>query len=153
MASDQLTPETKVLKSRNYLDKRTAATFVLYPQPFGIQAEYNIGKGPEFNKKTDSIEVQDLSGGYVTLTYMLKYKKQVIMPFCRGHIYDGGKKHELDARSYNVKELEAGIEWLPIRNFELTCMYTISERRFEDMKLQENFQKGSLLRIQAQLNF
>lgn len=153
IASDQLTPETKVLKSRNYLDKRAAATFVLYPKPFGIQAEYNVGKGPEFSKKTDSIELQDLSGGYVTLTYMLKYKKQVIIPFCRGHIYDGGKKHELDARSYNVKELEAGIEWQPIRNFELTCMYTISERRFEDMKTQDNLQKGSLLRIQAQLNF
>ncbi|MCD6012293.1 MAG: porin [Flavipsychrobacter sp.] len=153
MPTDQLSTGVKVVKDRSYFDQRYAATFVLYPQPFGIQAEYNIGKGPEFNKVTDSIEVQDLQGGYITLTYLLKYKKQVIMPFFRGHIYSGGKKHELDARSYDVTEYEAGIEWQPFRNFELTAMYTISERRFEDFKTQNNLQKGSLLRLQAQLNF
>ena len=30
---------------------------------------------------------------------------------------------------------------------------TISNRRFEDFRLQNNLQKGSLLRIQAQINF
>jgi len=153
MPTDQLSTGVKVRGDRSYLDQRAAATFVLFPQPFGIQAEYNIGKGPEFNKITDSIEVQDLQGGYVTLTYLLKYKKQVIMPFFRGHIYSGGKKHELDARSYDVTEYEIGIEWQPFKNFELTTMYTISERRFEDFKTQNNLQNGSLLRIQGQLNF
>jgi hypothetical protein len=153
LPTDQLSSGVKYLKDRNYLDQRAAASFVLYPQPFGIQAEYNVGKGPEFNKLTDSIEVRDLSGGYITMSYMLKYKKQVIMPFVRGHMYNGGKKHELDARSYDVKELESGIEWLPVRNFELVVMYTMSERRFEDFKNQDNLQKGNLLRIQAQLNF
>jgi hypothetical protein len=153
LPTDQLSAGVKYLKDRNYLDQRAAATFVLYPQPFGIQAEYNVGKGPEFNKLTDSIEVQDLSGGYITMSYLLKYKKQVIMPFFRAHVYNGGKKHELDARSHEVTEFESGIEWLPIKNFELVVMYTISERRFEDFKNQNNLQKGSLLRIQAQLNF
>ena len=32
-------------------------------------------------------------------------------------------------------------------------MYTMSERRYEDFAKQDNLQKGSLLRIQAQLNF
>jgi len=153
LTNDQLTEGVKRLKNKSYTDQRAAATFVLYPQPFGIMAEYNIGKGPEFNKAADSIEVQNLSGGYITMSYMLRHKKQVIMPFVRGHIYDGGKKHETDARSYNVKELETGIEWLPMRNFELTVMYTMSERRFEDFKTKDNMQKGNLLRIQAQLNF
>lgn len=151
--TDQLSTGVKAVKDRNYLDQRAAATFVLYPQPFGIQAEYNVGKGPEFNKLTDSIEVRDLSGGYITMTYLINYKKHIIMPFCRAHVYKGGKKHELDARSYDVKEIETGIEWSPFRNFELTTMYTVSERRFEDYKLQDNIQKGGLLRIQAQLNF
>jgi hypothetical protein len=26
------------------LDQRVAASFILYPKPFGVQAEYNIGK-------------------------------------------------------------------------------------------------------------
>jgi hypothetical protein len=35
----------------------------------------------------------------------------------------------------------------------LVAMYTMSERRFEDHKLSNNFQTGNLLRLQAQLNF
>ncbi len=136
----------------SYLDQRVAASFVLYPKPFGIQAEYNIGTGPEFNKITKTVENKALKGGYITASYMIK-QKQIFIPFVRGHIYEGGKKHELDARSYRVKELEVGVEWQPNKNFELVTMYTISERRFEDLKVLENLQKGSLLRLQAQLNF
>jgi phosphate-selective porin len=151
--ADQLSTGVKVAKDRSYLDQRVAGTFVLYPQPFGIQAEYNIGTGPEFNKLTDSIESKTLKGGYITLSYLLKVRKHVIMPFTRGQIYDGGKKFELDARSYSVKELEVGVEWAPFKNFEFTAMYTMSERRFEDFKNKNNLQKGNLLRLQAQLNF
>ena len=139
--------------TKNYLDQRMAATLVLYPRPFGIQAEYNIGKGPEFNKESDSIEVQDLTGGYVTFSYMAKIKNQLLYPFFRMHYYEGGKKHELDARSYKVNEYEIGLEWQPWKNFELVAMYTISSRRYEDFLNQDNHQEGSLLRLQAQLNF
>ncbi len=145
--------KTKFIKDLNYDDNRAAASFVLYPKPFGIQAEYNIGKGPEFNPATDSIETQKLKGGYINASYFMKLKNQILIPFVRYHYYDGGKKHELDARSYTVKELEIGTEWQPVKNFELVVMYTISERRFEDYVLQNNKQKGRLLRIQAQLNF
>ena len=137
----------------SFTDERVAASFVLYPKPFGIQAEYNVGRGPEFNKVTDSIETKNLQGGYVTASYMLKTKKQIIIPFVRMQYYNGGKKHETDARSYTVNETELGIEWQPFKNFEFVAMYTISERRFEDYKLQNNDQKGSLLRLQAQFNF
>jgi hypothetical protein len=139
--------------SKNYLDQRMAGTLVLYPKPFGIQAEYNIGKGPEFNKETDSIEVQDLTGGYVTFSYLAKINKQILIPFFRMQYYDGGKKHELDARSYKVNEYEIGVEWQPWKNFELVAMYTISKRRFEDFIKQDNYQQGNVLRLQAQLNF
>ncbi len=156
MPTDQLTKDVKVATDRNYTDQRAAATLVLYPKPFGIQAEYNIGKGPQFISTTDStgsIETRDLSGGYVTLSYMLKKGKQVIIPFARYQRYEGGKKHELDARSYDVTEAEIGVEWQPSKNFELVAMYTISKRRFEDFKTPINLQEGQLLRLQAQLNF
>jgi len=153
MASDQLSRGVKTNKDLNYLDQRLAGTLVVYPKPFGIQAEYTIGKGPEYNKKTDSIEVRDLAGGYVYLNMMLKHKKQLFYPFVRAQIYDGGKKHERDARSYSVRELEIGLEWQPVKNFELVAMYTFSERRFEDFSNKDNFQKGQLLRLQAQMNF
>lgn len=147
-----LTKGVKYLADRNYTDERVAATFVLYPQPFGIQAEYNIGRGPEFNKVTDSIEVKSLTGGYVTLNYKFEFKNMVFYPFTRVQFYEGGKKHELDARSYKVNELEIGVEWLPVKEFELVAMYTISSRQYEDFANQNNFQTGSLLRLQAQVN-
>ncbi len=153
VTADQVSSTVGVLKDRNYTDRRVAASFILYPKPFGIQAEYNLGEGPEFNKATDSIEVQKLSGGYITFSYLARYKNQIFIPFTRFQHYDGGKKHELDARSYNVDELEIGVEWQPNPTFELVTMYTISKRRFEDFKLQDNLQQGNLLRLQAQINF
>jgi hypothetical protein len=153
LPSDLRSTGVKAVKSFSFNDQRVAASFILFPQPFGIQAEYNIGEGPEYNPSKDSIETQKLEGGYITLSYMLKIKKQILIPFVRAQYYDGGKKHELDARSYTVNEMEYGIEWQPFKNFELVAMYTFSERRFEDKKLKSNTQKGSLLRLQAQLNF
>ncbi len=139
--------------SREYIDQRAAASFVLYPQPFGIQAEYNVGRGPQFNKETQSIEVTPLHGGYITLSYFIEKNDQFFIPFVRAQHYDGGKKHELDARAYEVREFEVGLEWQPISSFELVCMYTFSDRRYEDFILQDNHQRGRLLRIQAQVNF
>lgn len=140
-------------KDFSFVDERVAGSFIVYPKPFGIQAEYNVGRGPEFNPVTDSIETRNLKGGYITASYLLKLKKQIIIPFVRIQYYDGGKKHELDARSYTIQEYEYGVEWQPFKNFELVAMYTMSERRFEDYKLQNNKQKGNLLRLQAQFNF
>jgi hypothetical protein len=145
--------DVKRVANMNYLDQRIAATFVLYPKPFGIQTEYNIGRGPEFNKVTDSIELRSLHGGYFQPSFMINFKKQTLIPFLRYQFYDGGKKHELDARSYNVSELEIGAEWQPNKNFELVVNYTISRRRYEDFIRQNNLQSGRLLRIQAQVNF
>jgi len=144
---------TAFVKDRNYLDQRLAASFILYPKPFGIQAEYNVGRGPEFNTATDSIETQRLHGGYITLSYWLPIKNQLLIPFTRAQYYDGGKKHERDARSYTVTELEIGAEWQPVKQFELVVMYTMSNRRYEDFILPSNQQRGNLLRIQAQINF
>lgn len=151
--ADQISPGVKTNADRSYADQRIATTFVLYPKPFGILAEYNWGTGPEFNKETDAIENRRLEGGYVTFSYKTQAKQQIIIPFVRVQYYSGGKKHELDARSYRVNETELGVEWQPNKSFELVGMYTISTRRFEDFKLQNNLQSGSLLRLQAQFNF
>ena len=92
-------------------------------------------------------------GGFVTINYRLKWKDQTFFPFMRYQVYEGGKKHELDARSYSVNDVEAGIEWQPNRNFELVCAYYHGDRRFEDFLKQSNRQTGGLLRLQAQFNF
>jgi hypothetical protein len=136
-----------------FRESRAAGTFVLYPQPFGIQAEYNVGRGPEFNPATLAVENQPLRGGYVTASYLLKKGGQTIIPFFRTHHYKGGKKFEIDARRYLVNEQEIGVEWQPFANFEFVAMYTISDRTFEDFANPVNRQKGSLLRLQAQFNY
>jgi phosphate-selective porin len=154
LTSDLRSAGTKSATNWSYDDNRFAGSLILYPKPFGIQAEYNIGTGPEFDKSTNSVINKKLKGGYVTFSYLAKSKgNQVFIPFVRTQSYQGGKKHELDARSYNVKETEIGLEWQPNRNFELVTMYTISDRKYEDFAKPTNHQKGNLLRLQAQLNF
>jgi hypothetical protein len=154
LPTDLRSSSVKAANNFEFDDKRIATSFILYPKPFGIQAEYNWGKGPEYNPAKDSIETKNLHGGYITASMRIKGKKDwVFFPFSRVQQYYGGKKHELDARRYEVKEMETGLEWQFNKYFELTTSYVISKRRFEDSKLRSNLQKGNYLRIQAQLNF
>jgi hypothetical protein len=154
LPADLRSPTVKAVSNFEFKEQRIAGSFVLYPQPFGIQAEYNWGKGPEYNPVKDSIETQKLNGGYITASARFDGKKSwIFFPFARVQQYTGGKKHELDARRYVVKELEAGVEWQFNKYFELTTSYVISKRRFEDSKLKNNLQSGNFLRLQAQLNF
>lgn len=154
-----------VTGAREFRDQRVAATINLYPQPFGILAEYNWGRGPEFTTGfkndtagnptilTRSIEEKPLEGGFVTVSFKTDFAGQTFIPFARAQYYQGGKKHELDARRYVVREYEAGIEWQPFSAFELVAMYTASDRTFEDGAKVSNRQKGNLLRLQAQFNY
>ncbi len=86
-------------------------------------------------------------------SYYIKKGGDTFIPFARWHYYAGGKKHELDATKYRVNEQEIGVEWQPHKNFELVAMYTFSDRTFENSLNLDNRQKGSLLRLQAQINF
>jgi len=149
-----LTKNVGTINSKaEYLDERVAGTLVVYPKPFGFQAEYNVGTGPQYNKETNSIDQKKLEGGYFQFMYNLKIKNQTIMPFVKYQYYQGGKKHELDARSYKVNDLEMGFEWQMNKNFELVALYTMSKRRYEDAVLKNNYQTGNLLRLQVQANF
>jgi hypothetical protein len=138
----------------SYDDQRVLASVSLAPQPFGVLAEYNVGRGPEFNPVTDSVETRRLSGGFVTATYRIRTaNKQVYFPFARWQVYDGGKKHERDSRSYRVRDVEVGVEWQPTPAFELVAAMYFGDRRFEDFQRQSNRQRGRLLRLQAQFNY
>lgn len=138
---------------KEYKDQRAAASFILYPKPFGLQTEYTVGRGPEYNPLTNKIDEKLLHGGYIQASYFAKIKKQILIPFAKFQMYEGGKKHELDARSHSVKDFEIGLEWQPVKYFEFVANYTYSKRRFEDGVLKDNTQKGQLLRMQAQFNF
>jgi len=149
----EVSPGVTVNDPQYVKDQRVGATFVLYPRPFGIQTEYNIGTGPRYNTLTKNIDQTDLNGGYVLLNYKWDLKKQRIYPFAKFQYYDGGKKYEKDARSYVVRDYEFGVEWQPIKAFELTAEYVVADRTFEDSALPINRQQGNVLRLQVQFNF
>lgn len=144
---------------QTFRDRRIAAHFIYYPQPFGFQAEYNLGKGPEYaydssNLTTPhSIGIESLHGGYAQLMYMIRKKEHIITPFARYMRYQGGKKFEIDARSYDMQELEVGVEWQLNKAFEFTFNYTIADRRYESSLNPVNRQKGQLIRMQFQVNY
>ena len=134
-------------------DKRVAGSLIVYPQPLGIQAEYTIGKGPEFNPTTMKTELQNLEGGYAQLMYRKPIKNDFVTSFVKYQYYDGGKKFETDARSYTVKDTEIGVEWIHNKYVEFTAVYMISNRRYEDASKPINLQKGNALRLQVQFNY
>lgn len=153
LGTDQISNGVNFISDRQYTDERAAFSFVLYPQPFGVQMEYNIGRGAQFNTANDSISNADLRGGYILLSYKYSIGNKLIFPFIRYQNYNGGKKHELDARSYEVKEFNIGTEIQFSKQLELVAEYVISSRRFEDHSARNNLQEGNLLRLQAQINF
>lgn len=145
-------PQTEFTQTE-FEEYRYGPSLIIYPQPFGLQAEFNWGRGPEYDPETNTVKDAPIRGGYVMATYMLKAQNDIFIPFTRYHYYKGGKKHELDATKHRVNELEIGVEWQPHKSFELVAMYTISDRTFENSLNPDNRQKGSLLRLQAQVNF
>ena len=156
----------------NYLDERVTWHAVLYPQPFGFQAEYTIGRGPGLSQDRTQVELQTIRGGYLQFFYNYKCDSwcQNVFPFVRVQEYFGGKKFEANAPRYSVREWEIGIEYQFNRALELTVEYTWTQRTSFDSAVVPTtcvqsinpitctqtpyqLQTGNLLRFQLQWNF
>lgn len=137
----------------DFLDERFAVSAVLYPRPLGAQAEWTWGTGPRYSPSANAIQSDHLEGGYLQLDWRTRIAHRPVTPYIRGQYYDGGKKAELDARSYLVREVEFGVEWLALDALELTAAWMDSDRTYEDGLRPDNRQEGSQLRLQAQLNY
>jgi hypothetical protein len=150
-------PEYFVKDTDNNLrDARAIVSAVVYPQPFGLQAEYNIGKGPQQLEGTTSPTVigsHDLKGGYVQAMYKIDepFGTVSLIPYARGTMYEGGKKFEVNTPRYDVKELEIGAEWQIIKPLEVTLAYMFSDRTSSKAPYAQ--QKGQVARIQVQVNY
>jgi hypothetical protein len=136
------------------VDRRAQATLVLYPRPIGLQAEFNLGEGPEQGGPDGTeIDVRPLSGGYVQA--MVKIDEPAgtvsLIPYVRAQMYDGGKKFETNAPSYDVKELEMGAEWQLVKPVELTLCYTFADRTSPSYPYEQ--ERGQLFRGQLQFNY
>jgi len=114
----------------NYPDERVAWHFVVYPQPFGLQGEYTIGRGPQLNQARTQVETGSLRGGYIQAFYNYRCDTYCVsvMPFVRYQEYFGGRKSEANAPRNSVRELELGIEYQFNRALELTVEGTFTQR-------------------------
>ncbi len=138
---------------QNFDDYRTAASLVVYPQPIGFQAEYNVGQGPEYDKDKDQVVKDALSGGYIMVNYQTTYKNDRYFPYVRYQEYDGGRKID-NGNHMQTREWEFGTEWQPNPALEITAAYAISERTVESATSAQNSnENGQLLRLQAQFNY
>jgi hypothetical protein len=153
ITSDIRSTGTRGTPDFTYTDRRVAASLVIYPQPWGFQTEWNVGKGPEYDTASRTILNKTLRGGYAQTMYMKKFKGQVVTPFYRFQYYKGGKKFELDARRYLVRDHEIGVEWQASSNLELVGFYAHADRTYEDGGRPNNRQIGNVFRLQLQINY
>lgn len=134
-------------------DHRVGVHAMLYPQPFGIQAEWNWGKGPEWDRLSQSIQTKNLSGGYVQAMYKLDTDNLgTLFPYGRWQRYRGGWKAAINAPRLETDELEFGIEWQPWKALEITLAYSRMKRTEADER-RTGRAEGSLFRGQVQWNY
>lgn len=136
-------------------DARGHVSVVLYPQPVGVAFEYNVGVGPSLGADAESTVVDSrlLYGGYLQL--MAKFDRVAhtvsMIPYLRGSMYDGGKKHFTNAPRYRTRELELGIEWQLMKAFEIVAAYMLADRTSDKYPYQQEY--GHVTRLHAQVNY
>ncbi|MEP9401045.1 porin [Sphingomonas silueang] len=136
-----------------FTEERIALHAILYPQPFGLQAEWNWGRGPEYDRALRRIVDRRLSGGYVqAMARVARSPLGPFMPYARWQRYEGGWKAALNAPPLDTEEVELGIEFHPWEPIELTIAYAEMERAEADER-RIGRAEGSLLRTQLQWNY
>jgi hypothetical protein len=136
----------KVLGGTEIRDARAAATFVLYPQPIGVQVEYNVGVGPEL--EVDTIRAKKLHGGYAMLFGRIQSCTGDFVPYARVAYYRGGIKNVKDAPRHESNELAAGLEWQLKKRLELTLEVDHAKRVVGDTSVW-----GTIGRLQVQVSY
>lgn len=136
-------------------DSRVAVTGVIYPQPFGLKAEWNWGVGPQLNETQTAITKRTLNGGYVEASYKYEDKKYgtgTWFPFVKYQYYKGGMKFENNAPLARVNEWDFGVEWQPLPEVELTAVYSKMDRTNVLAAPYRQFQ-SNMMRFQLQWNY
>jgi len=138
-----------------FKDRRAAATFIMYPQPWGIEAEWTTGQGPQLNHERNAITTQSLQGGYIMVNYRHKYGEQSeFLPFVRWNYFDGARKFANNAPKLCVNEIDVGFEWQWRKEVELQLQYTFSDERSNTSTSNPQVISGSRrLALQLQFNY
>ena len=141
------------VSAQAFTDNHVGLHAMLYPQPFGIQAEWTWGKGPQYDPATLSIASKRQSGGYVQMMYRLPTETAgSVIPYVRWQKYRGGWKAGTNAPRLETDELELGVEWQPWKALELTVAYAKMKRAEADER-RTGRAEGDLIRTQVQWNY
>jgi hypothetical protein len=136
-----------------YREERGGIHAILYPQPLGFQAEWNWGRGPEYDVSRQAIRSLPLNGGYVqTMARVRRSPVGPFMPYARWQYYRGGWKALTNAPRLETNEVEFGVEFQPVSALELTLAYAHMERREGDERRMGRAE-GDVIRTQLQWNY
>jgi phosphate-selective porin len=153
-----LTPGVADEDEFGFDDERIGVSAIWYPQPFGVQAEWNWGTTPGLDLATNSILEQDLEGGYVQVMFKFDNALGSFLPFVKWQYFDGFNKAETNAPGNDVNDVELGVEWQIATELELAAVY----HRMKRNNLVTGNRAGRLdyehfdaeaLRLQVQFNF
>ncbi|MES2546760.1 MAG: porin [Pseudomonadota bacterium] len=117
------------LSGRNGIaDERVGVSFMMYPQPFGIQAEWNWGHTPGLDVASNRIEEKNLNGGYIQAMYKFDNVKffdtnGTVIPFVKYQYFDGYNKAETNSPKNEVHDWELGVEWQIAPEVEIVAEY------------------------------
>ena len=135
-------------------DERVGVSAILYPQPFGFEAEWNWGRGAQLSADRRSIDAEFLHGGYAQLNYRPERPVGVWFPFVRWQYYDGGRKFAKNAPRDLVNEMDLGLEFSPWKEIEITVSYTHTLHRTNTRTAPYGDAAGAdRLGLQVQWNF
>lgn len=149
-----------------FKDERVAVSFRMYPQPWGLEGEWNWGTTPGLDMAENKVKNKSLHGGYIQGSYFAKDVSMfntnigTVIPFVKWEYYDGYNKAETNAPKNNVNDWIFGLEWQPDPAFEIVAQYQAMKRTNMTTGGAFNALNGSYrtfdaqaLRIQLQYNF
>lgn len=153
--TNRVQPEVRTggVSATAFADERVGLHAILYPAPLGFQAEWNWGRGPEYDRTLRAITTKPLHGGYFQA--MARVKQSPVgpfMPYARWQTYRGGWKAAVNAPRLETDEIELGIEFQPVPALELTLAYARMERAEADER-RLGRAEGDVIRTQLQLNY
>jgi hypothetical protein len=131
VATTAAAPTIANVDAKGINDERVALSFMMYPQPFGLQGEWTWGNTPglDISKGANgTIEEQNLNGGYVQAMYKIDNFKVfdtngILIPFVRWQYFDGYQKAESNAAPNKVNDWEIGAEWQIAPEVEFVAYY------------------------------
>ncbi len=138
--------------SKSFSEDRVAVHAILFPQPFGLQAEWNWGKSATLHTGKQLLERTSLYGGYVQAMYKIDDFYGAWIPYARWQYYRGNLKANANSPRMAVDEIELGLEWQIMKPLELVIAYS-HMRRSNMNNSAFGEAEGDLFRSQLQWNY